>query len=63
MKNLIKLAVLLVVLAVFAFSTNPTIEKVKNFTLEKGEIVYNWGVEKLANSNNENVQKISELIE
>ena len=62
MKNLIKLAILLIVLAIFAFSTNPTIEKVRNFTTEKGKVLYEKGVEKMGRSENETMKKISEGI-
>lgn len=63
MKKLIRFTILITVLAIFAFSKNTHITKVREFTLEKGASLYANGIEKLQSSENENVQKIAEFIE
>jgi len=63
MKKLIKLAILIVVLAVFAFSSNSHIVKARKFVAEKGKVLYEKGVEKLQNSENENLAKAGKIIE
>ena len=73
MKKLVKFAIVLVVLGIFAFSSNPTITKVRNFTVEKSKVLfakdgaanqlYDKGVEKLADSENETAKKIANVIE
>jgi len=56
MKKLIKFAILLVVLAIFAFSGNPTIVKARTFAKEKGSELFSKGVAELP----ENVAKVIE---
>ena len=52
MKSLIKFAILIVILAIFAFSGNPTITKVRDFTTKNGKILYEKAVVKIDNSKN-----------
>ena len=63
MKKLIKLALLIVVLAIFAFSSNPTITKARTFVSEKGKELYSKATDKAKESENETVQKFGEVIE
>jgi hypothetical protein len=63
MKKLIKLTVLVAVLAIFAFSSNPTITKVRTFVVEKGKVVYADLTQKTKESENEKVSKFGEIIE
>ena len=63
MKKLIKFALLIVVLAIFTFSSNPTITKVRTFVVEKGKVVYADLTQKAKTSENETVQKFGEVIE
>lgn len=56
MKKLIKFAILIIVLAILAFSQNPTIVKARTFVKEKGSELFSKGVEKLP----ENVAKVIE---
>jgi len=42
MKRLIKLVILIVVLAVLAFSQNPTITKGRNFVIREGKTLFGW---------------------
>lgn len=46
MKKLIKLVVVVVVVGVFTFSSNPVITKVRNFSVEKGKVLYEKAVNK-----------------
>jgi hypothetical protein len=62
MKKLIKFAILLVVLAVFAFSGNSTIVKARTFVKEKGSELFSKGTAKLEASENESIAKIGEAI-
>lgn len=63
MKKLIKLTVLIAVLAILAFSSNPTITKVRTFVVEKGKVIYADLTQKAKESDNENVAKLGEIIE
>lgn len=63
MKKLIKLTVLIAVLAIFAFSSNSTITKVRTFVVEKGKVIYADLTQKVKESDNENVAKLGEIIE
>ena len=58
MKNLIKLLILIVVLSIFTFSSNQTITKIRNFSSEKGKIVYEFLVDKLSKNENETIVNI-----
>ena len=40
MKKLIKFAIVIVILAVFAFSHNPTVSKVRIVAVEKGKVLF-----------------------
>jgi len=40
MKKLIRLAIVVVILAVFAFSHNPTVTKIRTVTVEKAKVVF-----------------------
>jgi hypothetical protein len=62
MKKLIRFAVVLVVVGIFAFSSNPTITKVRTFTVEKGKELFDKGVDKLEESG-ETGEKIADVIE
>jgi hypothetical protein len=62
MKNFIKFTILLVVLGIFAFSSNPTITKVRTFTIENGKKAYNYCTGSLKESKNETVKKYSSTI-
>lgn len=62
MKKLIKLTILIVVLAIFAFSSNTYVVKARKFVAEKGKVLYEKGVDKLQNSENEKVAKAGNLI-
>lgn len=62
MKNVIKLAVLLIVLVIFTFSQNPTISKACEFSVEKGGKVYEWIKETTMKSENQNISKFGETI-
>ena len=63
MRKLIKLSILLVILAVFTFSNNPTITKVRDFSVEKGKVLFDKGIEKMKSSENETIAKIGKEIE
>lgn len=63
MKKLIKLAVLIVVLAVFSFSSNPYVVKARKFVIEKGKEFYDQGINKLQKSDKEYLAKTGELFE
>ena len=63
MKKLIKLTLLVAVLAIFAFSSNPTITKARTFVVEKGKVVYADLTQKAKESENETVSKLGEVIE
>jgi hypothetical protein len=62
MKNFIKFTILLVVLGIFAFSSNPTITKARNFTIENSKKAYNYCTSSLKESKNETVKKYSSAI-
>jgi hypothetical protein len=62
MKKLIKFAIVLVVVGIFAFSSNPTITKVRTFTIEKGKSLFDKGVNELKESG-ETGEKIANVIE
>lgn len=63
MKNLIKLVILLVILAVFAFSSNPHIVKARTFAVNKGKVLFDKGVNEMKISDNETLSKIAKEIE
>lgn len=63
MKKLIKFTLAVSLLAIFAFSSNPTIVKVRDFTLEKGEELFTKATNELKESENEKVSKFGEAIE
>lgn len=63
MKKLIKLALILAVVAIFAFSSNPTITKVRTFVSEKGKELFEKGTDELKKSENEKISKFGETIE
>lgn len=62
MKTLIKI-VIIIACIVFTFSSNTTITKVREFSYEKGKVVYDWGVDKALSltDNQESKEKISEI--
>ncbi len=61
MKKLIKLAILIAILSIFAFSSNPIISKVRTFTLENGKNLYELVIDKINNSG-ENGEKIGNIL-
>lgn len=62
MKTLFKLLVLIVALSIFAFSENPTISDVRNFTMKTGKTVYSKCFEKLSTSKYAFVAKTGEFL-
>ena len=62
MKTLLKFLVLVVVLSIFAFSENPTIADVRNFTMKTGKSVYGKCFNKLATSKIAFVAKTGEFL-
>jgi len=69
MKNLIKFVVLIVVLAILAFSENPTIVKGRTFVVENvkklldnAKPVYDKTTDKMQSSDNETVAKIGKTL-
>ena len=62
MKKLIRFAVVLVVVAIFAFSSNPMISKVRTLALEKAKVVFDNSVDKLEETG-ETGEKIAKVIE
>jgi len=62
MKKLIKFAVVLVVLAIFAFSSNPLITKARTFVAEKGSELFDKGITELKDTGDTGT-KIGKIIE
>lgn len=63
MKKLIKFTVLIAIVAIFSFSSNPVITKVRTVTIEKGKELFQKGVSEMKASDNDTVSKIGEVIE
>jgi len=63
MKKLIKLTITIAIIAIFVFSKNPIIEKARTFVYEKGMGFYELGINKMNESDNENIQKAGSIIE
>ena len=63
MKKLIKVVLAVAVIAIFAFSSNPTITKARTFVGEKGKELYSKATDKAKESENETVSKFGEVIE
>lgn len=58
MKKIIKLTLLIVVLGVFMFSSNSTVEKVREYTLDKGEYLYEKAINKTSDlAKNDDLKK------
>jgi hypothetical protein len=62
MKKLIKIAVLIIAVAIFSFSQNTTISKARTFVIEKGKNLYEKGIEKMQTSKNSTVAKTGEFL-
>ncbi len=63
MKKLIKFAVILAVIAIFAFSSNSYVVKTRTYVTEKGKAIFDKGVDKIKSSSNETVSKIGNEIQ
>lgn len=63
MKRLIKLAVLIIVLLVLTFSSNPTIEKTRTLALRYGEVLYEKGVNWMSKSEVDWINNTAEILE
>jgi hypothetical protein len=63
MKKLIKLTVLLIVLSIFIFSKNQTINNIRIFVFEKGKIFYDKGIREMKTSNNQTIAKVGEKLQ
>jgi hypothetical protein len=63
MKNLIKLFVLIVILAIFTFSKNTSIIKVRDFTLKYGKKAYDFSIDLLKSNENEKIVKTADFLE
>jgi hypothetical protein len=62
MKTLLKLLFLTIVLSIFAFSENPTITDVRNFTLKTGKNVYGKTMGKMSTSKYAFVAKTGDFL-
>ena len=63
MKKLIKFVLVVAVVAIFVFSSNPTITKARSFVGEKGKELFQKGTDELKSSENETISKFGEVIE
>ena len=63
MKTIIKTAIFLFILGIFAFSTNPTVTSVREGSLKYGKMAYEKVVESFKGSENETLKRIGQEIE
>ena len=57
MRKLIKFVIVVTLLLIFCFSTNPMVSSVREKTVSVGKSLYTSGVNALASSKNENIAK------
>lgn len=62
MRKIIKILILLVALAIFAFSSNSYITKARTFTMKNGKTLYEYGINKMKTSDNESLRSMADKI-
>jgi len=63
MKKLFRLAVVIVVVVVFVFSSNEYVVKARKYVAREGKALFDKGTTELKTSENETVAKIGETIQ